>query len=60
MVPIIPFLVMNLSSDFGNTIDNKKLEDILTEKLGALSKIINKLKSVSPLVTPSNPDKDNS
>ena len=38
----------------------KKLEDILTEKLGALSKIINKLKSVSPLVTPSNPDKDNS
>ena len=28
MVPIIPFLVMNLSSDFGNTIDNKKLEDI--------------------------------
>ncbi len=38
----------------------KKLEDNLTEKLGALSKIMNKLKSVSPLVTPSNPDKDNS
>ena len=38
----------------------KQLEDILTEKLGALSKIMNKLKSVSPLVTPSNPDKDNS
>lgn len=28
MVPIIPFLVMNLSSDFGITVDNKKLEDI--------------------------------
>lgn len=38
----------------------KKLEDNLTEKLGALSKIMNKLKSVSPLITPSNPDKDNS
>lgn len=28
MVPIIPFLVINLSSDFGTTVDNKKLEDI--------------------------------
>lgn len=38
----------------------KKTEDTLLDKLAKLQKIMGKLNSVSPLNTPSNPEKDNS